>query len=843
MIMKKNFYLKKVKFLKLFFAFCFLLFAFLAYDVSFADHNLCHSQCEVSSGAGSCMICGMGGDCARVACNGDSDCLAGQTCENGNTCSAQCVGGPPPPGCSYACCGDSDCSGGQTCVNASTASSYCDDGTPAVYFCNGTACNLAPDGYTGASYTASDCNNSCGSGGDSYYSCQNGCQADPGCSSGGAGCYTNDNTCGNSCEGGGGGESNGSFSILVSPLSQIVTINSAYAYSIRISSVNHWAGTVNISRFGTPPGGSFTWNWSNVNNGCDSYFGGFSTPTDPILQLCDGGWADFSWSGSSGPSAQPYTITFTGVSGIASVNQDVALNVTAPPAHIVLNPSSFTFNGESGGATPAGQTMSIGNTGGSDLTWSSGGVTGKPGIWCYVSPSSGSVGPGLSADVIITVDAPTAVGSFTDCGIRITDSNADNSPQDVSLTYNVTTGPVDGGPGGNTFNIGPATCPVTGVVLTWTAGGGANSYNVYRASHGGAPVLLAGNIGNVLTYTDTTGAAATAYDYWVESLSMPGGSTGPQVPASTNSGSGIAKNICVSPPNPPDGVGGSNYLTPPVGTIPCGRVQIYFTDRSDNEDGFRLFRNIADDFSTATQVGADIISTTVAGTGTVYNTPINSPPVSGTIYYYWAVAYNIGGSVVSSAFQFADIPCSANLSGSDKDLVGVNSLVFSPAPTQCGSTNPLPAGTTLTLGDSVSFQINLCNDSGSATATNITITDTLLSVTRPSTGWNMKYNGVALTERACGQSLSSGEFLACGTSPNEVLTINVTAGSNNVSAGGRKILTFSGILTPSSSATGNAARMQNSFVINYNAGSVSGATPPFLFYIGGGGPTIDEIAP
>ncbi len=104
----------------------------------------------------------------------------------------------------------------------------------------------------------------------------------------------------------------------------------------------------------------------------------------------------------------------------------------APPtvSHINLSPTSFSFSGVSGGATPAGKNLNISNTGNAALNWT--GSTNQD--WCHLGSGSGSVAAGGNSNVTVSVDAPSNVGSFN-CTITISGANADNTPQTATVTY------------------------------------------------------------------------------------------------------------------------------------------------------------------------------------------------------------------------------------------------------------------------------------------------------------------------------------------------------------------------------------------------------------------------
>jgi hypothetical protein len=208
----------------------------------------------------------------------------------------------------------------------------------------------------------------------------------------------------------------------------------------------------------------------------------------------------------------------------------------------------MTFTGVSNGNTPSGQTLTISNTGNSTLNWTAGSVPGKAANWCHSDTSSGTLAANASQNVTVSVNSPSNIGSFTDCGIRISDSNASNNPQDLSITYTVSA-PAIGSPGGGasgSVTTGSfASCPA-GVKVTWNSGANATSYNIYRSPHGQSAGAALATVGNVNSYNDTT--AVGKNDYWVQSV---GNAT--LVPADQNN-SGTSPNTC-------SGGGNVNLLT------------------------------------------------------------------------------------------------------------------------------------------------------------------------------------------------------------------------------------------------------------------------------------------
>ena len=156
-------------------------------------------------------------------------------------------------------------------------------------------------------------------------------------------------------------------------------------------------------------------------------------PSSPINP---GQSATFSSNFTAPTTPNTYSFSWKMVEdGVDWFGETCSKNITVsatPKSHIVLSPTSFSFTGVSGGATPSGQTLNIGNTGNATLGWT--GSTNQN--WCHLSSGSGSISAGSSQNITVTVDAPSNVGSFN-CIITISGANADNSPQTASMVYTV----------------------------------------------------------------------------------------------------------------------------------------------------------------------------------------------------------------------------------------------------------------------------------------------------------------------------------------------------------------------------------------------------------------------
>jgi len=450
-----------------------------------------------------------------------------------------------------------------------------------------------------------------------------------------------------------------------------------------------------------------------------------------------------------------------------------------------------------------------------------------------------------------------------DLVIKAYDNAGNLTTLDVPVT--VIPGPPGGGAPGS-VTASQMTCPASGVHLVWSAGAGATSYNIYRATHGGVQALLT-TVGNILSYDDTSGDPTLFYDYWVESV----GGNGTKVPATSNSGPGIQPNSCPpSPPvGPPSGCNSQNPCPGPIGPPPpppgggafpgggspaCGFVRLEWTDNSTNETSFKLYKSSANSFPGAAGLIATVNSSTGPAKGQTYGYDYQTPDPSP--YYYWVTAYSvIGGESTPAPINpdssnnpttLASFVCQAQLNKSDKLITAVNGSTLSH--TDCNANSaPLPTYITPRRGDILSFTINLCNQNGSASTSQITITDTLTDLKAPPAGFNAKYAGTSLSyDGACAATPSPivNHYCASGASPTQVLTFNLTSASDSILAGSFAKLTYDAQLDVPVSFTGQNGRFQNNAVINYFDGvsnnSINVFSPLQLFIVSNGSPTIIE---
>jgi hypothetical protein len=102
----------------------------------------------------------------------------------------------------------------------------------------------------------------------------------------------------------------------------------------------------------------------------------------------------------------------------------------APPSHISLQPLSLDFSAAQGGSLPNSQTFALSNTGGGTLNWS----VSDNASWLDVSPVAGNSN---SQTVTVSVNTTNLTNATYNATITVSSNNADNSPQTVSVQYEV----------------------------------------------------------------------------------------------------------------------------------------------------------------------------------------------------------------------------------------------------------------------------------------------------------------------------------------------------------------------------------------------------------------------
>jgi len=405
------------------------------------------------------------------------------------------------------------------------------------------------------------------------------------------------------------------------------------------------------------------------------------------------------------------------------------------------------------------------------------------------------------------------------------------------------------------LNFYPATSSVTpGSVTVGTTVTASCDYGVYGISNVSASITGGGTCAFDSTQ-GVNGWTGTAAMFKCTTLSAgtqtvtcnlsSGGNQNTCGPLNNTAGTVNVTALPNPPDGPPSGCNSQQVCTLSGGTPACGVVRLQWTDMSTNEDSFRLYKSAGSSFPGAPGLFATVTSTTKAATGQTYSYDYSLGSDTAP-YYYWVTAYENMG-IESNSVTFGSIAayaCTANLGDSDKDIVSVNGKAV--AASACNaSTDPLPVGTSLNVGDNLGFQINLCNDYGQATTTGITVTDTMVNLQVPAAGWQARYNGSVLSyDGACAATPNPAvnHYCVSGAAPNQTLTFNLSGPADNIAPGVIANVTFTAQLTAPVGTTQTQSRFQNSFNINYNGGlNLPKSTPWLPFYTGKGSPSINEV--
>ncbi len=209
---------------------------------------------------------------------------------------------------------------------------------------------------------------------------------------------------------------------------------------------------------------------------------------------------------SSGYVVSPYEVIFMDTTGPASdptpsthphvgVVQSIPAQVAAPLGTITIAPTSLTFASQTVGTTSATQTLTVSNTGGVNVTFSSIVTTGDfAGATTAQCPSIAVEGTPCTFQITFK---PTAAGTLTGA-ITFTD-NATGSPQTVTLSGTAVNGPatVTVAPTSLTFASQSlnSTSPAQNVTVTNTGTGPVTFTSFSVTGSGSGDFALAGGAG------------------------------------------------------------------------------------------------------------------------------------------------------------------------------------------------------------------------------------------------------------------------------------------------------------------------------------------------------------
>lgn len=155
---------------------------------------------------------------------------------------------------------------------------------------------------------------------------------------------------------------------------------------------------------------------------------------------------------TAGSYSTPITVNGTGAT---NTPQTVVVNLTisAPQIPTIsLSPASLSFNATQGGSNPAGQPVTITNSGTGTLSW----AVSTTASWLSLSPLSGTA---PSSFTVTTNIAGLAAGTYSST-ITVTGTGATNTPQSIPVTLTIAAAP------STTLTVSPTN-------LTFTATQGA----------------------------------------------------------------------------------------------------------------------------------------------------------------------------------------------------------------------------------------------------------------------------------------------------------------------------------------------------------------------------------
>jgi len=174
------------------------------------------------------------------------------------------------------------------------------------------------------------------------------------------------------------------------------------------------------------------------------------------------------------------------------------------------------------------------------------------------------------------------------------------------------------------------------VVLSWAASSetGVQGYHVYRATSPAGPFTKLTSTAQAGTsYTDTTTAAGTPYNYLVRTVKLESAPGGSYYNLSVGSPVAITASSAAMPsPNSPADLAISSQVS-------AGDARLSWQDNSSDETGFRIEQkvNAAGAWSTLATVGAN--ATTYTATG---------PFTHGNVYFFRVVATGATGDSIAS---------------------------------------------------------------------------------------------------------------------------------------------------------------------------------------------------
>lgn len=126
----------------------------------------------------------------------------------------------------------------------------------------------------------------------------------------------------------------------------------------------------------------------------------------------------------------------------------------APPAIDLPGGTSLVFTAVQGGAIPAPQLLTLGNSGGERLYW----TASETSPWLTTAPASGALDAGNTVDLSVQVNPSGLAVGVHAATIQISGMSATGSPVTVDVTLNVVAAPTGGGSGSGGGSGGGGGC-------------------------------------------------------------------------------------------------------------------------------------------------------------------------------------------------------------------------------------------------------------------------------------------------------------------------------------------------------------------------------------------------
>lgn len=239
---------------------------------------------------------------------------------------------------------------------------------------------------------------------------------------------------------------------------------------------------------------------------------------------------------SLAPQAYLGQVVFTQDQG-ASQTLYVSMTVNTTPASLVLSTAALAFTGTPE-QSPAGQTMTIQNSGGQALNWTAGRTTSDSFDWLSVTPASGQLPAHSSA--ILTVQVNTLKMPEATYQGALTFSYAGGSPQQVAVTLTVNPAPRPGigvNPAGLNFTTNQGFNPDPQKFTLSNTGNALLNWSIQPDSNGSLFLRLSLTKGSLeagqsvsITVTPTLGSASGPINATLTVLDSDQGSTVARVP-------------------------------------------------------------------------------------------------------------------------------------------------------------------------------------------------------------------------------------------------------------------------------------------------------------------------